>query len=191
MAKKIQKIPLLVLVAIIAFNTWLCYRSFQNYYEVEYPIEYEELVEKYCKEYDVEPAFVLGVIRTESSFNPNAESVVGAKGLMQLTNDTFKWVQHKLHGKVIYKSKKLFDEEINIQHGVYFIKLLKDEFKDDQTVLAAYHAGRGRVNEWLADTKYSKDGVTLSYIPYEDTSGYVEKCYDTINIYRKLYVKGD
>lgn len=187
MIKKLQKIPLFFLLALLILGTWLCYLSFENYYKREYPIHYEELIEKYCQEYNIEPAFVLAIMRTESSFNPNAQSNVGAKGLMQMTGDTFKWVQHKLHKKVIYKEKDLYQAEINIQHGVYFIKLLKDEFEDDKTILAAYHAGRGRVNEWLGSEKYSKDKTTLYYIPFEDTSQYVKKAGETLAIYRKLY----
>ena len=67
------------------------------------------------------------------------------------------------------------------------MSLLLDEFGSDETALAAYHAGRSRVNSWLADSKISPDGKTLAEIPYNDTSYYVKKVVKAINIYKNLY----
>ena len=58
--------------------------------------EYQALVEQYCQEFSVEPALCYAVIRTESSFNPEATSSIGARGLMQLTEETFDWVKSRL-----------------------------------------------------------------------------------------------
>ena len=49
-----------------------------------YPYKYEEIVNKYSYEYNLDPLLVLAVIKTESNFNTEAESNKGAKGLMQI-----------------------------------------------------------------------------------------------------------
>ena len=49
-----------------------------------YPVKYEELVLKNAEEFDIDPAFVYAIIHTESHFDPEATSEVGARGLMQL-----------------------------------------------------------------------------------------------------------
>ena len=53
----------------------------QRVQNAQYPLSYSEYVEKYAKEFDLDPALVYAVMRTESSFNPEAESPAGAYGL--------------------------------------------------------------------------------------------------------------
>ena len=60
-------------------------------------------------------------------------------------------------------------------------------FEDTDTVLAAYNAGAGRVQEWLADSTCSSDGKTLHTIPYAETEEYVRKVRKAQEMYRKLY----
>ena len=152
-----------------------------------YPVEYEAQITKCSDEFGVSRELVLAVVKCESGFDADAVSSVGAVGLMQLTPDTFEWVQKRLDGSVSYDRQSLFDPDTNIRYGVYLLKLHLDEFEDEKVALAAYHAGRGKVNEWLADPDISPDGKTLSYIPYNDTSIHVEKVAKTIKIYEFLY----
>ena len=58
--------------------------------------------------------------------------------------------------------------------------------EDTETAVAAYHAGRGRVNGWLADESISPDGKTLGDIPIPETAHYVRKVMRAVNIYEKL-----
>lgn len=152
-----------------------------------YPMKYNALIDKYSEEYDVEKSLVYAVVHTESRFKPTAQSHLDAHGLMQITPDTFDWLQSRLYGSKVLEQDELYDPEINIKYGVYFISLLEDEFDDKNSVLAAYHAGRGSVNGWLAQPNYSSDGKTLDNIPYPDTSSYVEKVQQTEKIYKFLY----
>ena len=62
-----------------------------------------------------------------------------------------------------------------------------DEFHNIETAIAAYHAGIGRVSEWLRDPRYSSDGVTLDVIPFKDTAHYVNKVKRAVQIYENLY----
>ena len=75
----------------------------------------------------------------------------------------------------------------NVRYGFTNLSLLLREFGGEDTALAAYHAGRGSVNRWLGDSRYSDDGDRLSTIPYRDTDAYVKKVLDTRDLYRRLY----
>ena len=149
-----------------------------------YPMKYTEYVEKYSAEYGIESELLYAVIKTESSFNPAAVSDASAVGLTQITPETFDWLKSKLGESD--KSLSLEDPETSIKYGAFFLGYLTDEFKDTDTALAAYHAGRGRVNGWLNDKSLSQDGKTLNNIPIPETAHYVNKVNRALKIYRNL-----
>ena len=72
-------------------------------------------------------------------------------------------------------------------YGVMVLSLLREEFSDPQTLLAAYNAGIGNARKWLTDPEYSDDGVTLKSIPFPETAKYVEKIPIAEDMYRELY----
>ena len=150
-----------------------------------YPRQYVDLVEDNAEEFEVDTALLYALIKTESGFDKNAVSSVGAKGLTQITPDTFSWLQTKTGEE--YEEDKLFEPEISVYYGAYFLDMLLQEFDNVETALAAYHAGRGKVNEWLADPRISPDGVVLENIPYEDTAGYVKRVKKITEKYKKIY----
>ncbi len=150
-----------------------------------YPRQYVDLVEENAEQFDIDESLIYALIKTESGFDKNAVSSVGAKGLTQITPDTFSWLQSKTGGN--YDEDALFEPEISVYYGVYFLDILLEEFGNTETALAAYHAGRGKVNEWLSDPRISPDGETLENIPYEDTAGYVKRVMKNIEKYKKIY----
>lgn len=153
-----------------------------------YPMKYEALIDRYSEENQLSPAFVYGVIHTESRFRPEAVSNIGARGLMQITEETFEWTQWKMGDtETVYDD--LFDPETNIRFGTKLLSLLLEEFGGEEEALAAYHAGWGSVKRWLADSEHSNDGVILDNIPYTDTAWYVPKVLETAGIYHRLYDK--
>lgn len=170
---------LIVVLGIIIYNT--VHLALQTVY----PLKYSELVEKYSAEYNLDEAFVYAVIETESGFNKDAVSEVGARGLMQIMPDTFKWLKSKTGEKL--PDDALFEPEVSIRYGCFLLRYLLDEFENEKTALAAYHAGVGRVKKWLKDPEYSDDGKTVARIPYETTKKYTEKVMKTYHRYIKLY----
>ncbi len=139
------------------------------------PTEYDAYVQQYSQEYNLDENLVYAVIKTESNFNPNAGSHAGALGLMQIMPETFEWLQNYTDGYVQYGTEYLYDPEINIKYGCIFLRFLLDRYDVEATAVAAYNAGFGAVDQWLSDSEYSTDGETLDYIPYPETSAYVEK----------------
>lgn len=179
-------IVFLIVIAVFAAVAIMCVDDIQKIF---YEREFEEYVTKYSSEYDVPEALVYAVIRTESKFDPNAESHVGAKGLMQLMPDTVDWLSRLMDED--QPTGNIHDPETNIKYGTYYLSHLYNRFGNWETALAAYNAGHGRVAKWLEDEKYSPDGKTLTLIPIEETKNYVNKVIADFNTYKKLYYNGE
>lgn len=137
----------------------------------KYPIAYGELITHYAGENDLDPFLVMAVIHVESNFVPEAQSHV-AYGLMQLTEDTARWVASDMK---VTSDYDIADPETSIKFGCYYLRHLMDIYENTDTALAAYNAGLGNVNNWLKDADCSDDGITLKYIPFPETRSYVEK----------------
>mgnify|MGYP000917590928 CR=1 FL=1 len=176
--KRIFTTLIIVLILILGINIVL-----KNYM---FPSKHEEAVDKYAAEYNLDPYFVLAIIKTESKFKADARSHKDAVGLMQITEDTGKWIASEM-GLSDYTPDKLYEEDYNIKMGCWYLNNLRDEFEDMDLVVAAYNAGRGRVKEWLSSKDYSENGIELSYIPYPETKTYVDKVNTNYNMYRILY----
>jgi soluble lytic murein transglycosylase len=149
------------------------------------------LVEKYSAEYNVPEYIIFAVIDVESDFDPMATSSANACGLMQMTPKTFAWLTSSEHLGENLTSLDLYDPEINIRYGTYYLRYLFTRFHNWDTALAAYNAGHGRVSQWLKDERYSKDGATLYNIPIEETNNYVNKVMSVCDIYNEIYNDGE
>lgn len=149
-----------------------------------YPNAYEDLVVKYANENDLEYALIMAVIKTESNFVADAHSGV-ASGLMQLTDDTAKWIARKMD--IDAKKLDLNNPRDNIMLGCYYLSYLIKYYDGNIDVaLAAYNGGMGNVDKWLKNKKYSEDGKNLAYIPFRETREYVKKVNLQREVYRKL-----
>lgn len=155
----------------------------------QHPLEYAGLITQYALAQGLDPALVSAVILCESSFNPQAESRLGARGLMQLMEDTAGWVAHKLdEDDASYTFDRLYDAETNIRFGTWYLGYLSRRFDGDATkIVCAYHAGQGNVDAWLKKPEYSSDGVTLDVIPTQDTAAYASRVLRARDVYRKYY----
>lgn len=152
-----------------------------------YPIKYEKQIVKYSQKYNLSPCLVAAVIKVESNFNENAISPRDAKGLMQIVPGTATWIAENMKLSN-FNIETLHDTEVNIAMGCWYLDNLNTEFNGDtDLVLAAYNGGRGNVQKWLKDKKYSIDGKSLNLIPFEETDKYVKKVNTNYNIFKKLY----
>ena len=125
--------------------------------------KYEELVQKYAHKYNISPALVLGIIQTESNFNPYAVSNAPAYGLMQVVPSTAGADAYELiNGKKGMPTKEmLFNPETNIEYGVAYLSILfnrylpniKDKQSQEYCVITAYNAGAGSVLRTFANDK--------------------------------------
>ncbi len=152
-----------------------------------YPHKYEEIVSTYAQEYGVDENLVYAVIKCESSFRPEAVSSADARGLMQITEETFDWVSSKIDSAEKASYDQIFDPEVNIRYGTCLLSLLLEEFDSTENALTAYHAGWGNVKNWLQDERYSSDGATLDNIPFPTTDDYVDDVLAAQKAYQSLY----
>lgn len=172
-------LSIILLLAVLAAGWQVALRT------LLYPVKYDALVERYSAEYGLDASFVYAVINCESSFNPKAVSKADARGLMQLTPETFGWLQTKTGESL--PDEALFEPEVGIKYGCLLLSLNLKEFGNTAAAVAAYHAGRSRVASWLKDKKYSEDGHSLSSIPYKETNAYVKNVIKKQEKYRQLY----
>ncbi len=150
-----------------------------------YPIQYEEYVYDYAKEYNIDPYLIFAIIKTESKFFPYAKSNKNAKGLMQIGDSTANWAMEELN----IKNNNVFDPKTNIKIGCWYISKLFCQFEDMDLVIAAYNGGSGNVDKWLKDDRYSYNGINLTHIPFKETKQYVDKVKKSHKIYTMLYEK--
>ena len=155
----------------------------------QHPLVFADTILYYANTYELDPALVSAIILSESSFDPMAESRLGARGLMQLMPDTAEWIAHKLdEDDETYTFDNLYNPEVNIRYGTWYLGYLSRRFNKDATkIICAYHAGQGNVDAWLANPEYSRDGVTLDVIPYDNTATYCSRVLKARDVYEKYY----
>ena len=155
-----------------------------------HPLRYEELIEEKAGKYNLSPAFVAAIVLNESSFRPDAESSVGARGLMQLMEDTAGWIYEKMGGSGAYSFDSMYDAETNVEYGCWYLNFLSERFRGDPVLVAAsFHAGQGEVQNWLNDSRYSQDGLTIALENMIDgpTKQYATRVLNDYAAYKRIY----
>jgi len=147
------------------------------YLRLRYPLRYEQIVRAHARNYRLDPALLAGVIYTESKFEASARSDAGAIGLMQLLPETAKGIAVRTGGGRFVPAD-LYDPEINVRYGAWYLRHLLDKYRDERTALAAYHAGQANVDRWRAR------GVGIQFA---QTRYYVDKVERVKRIYSHAY----
>ena len=171
-----------------AHEELLSYYHIQEFDGAPSRITYQDLIEYYAGLYNLHPAYVAAIIRNESSFRTDAESGAGARGLMQLMPDTAAWIAGKL-GVTSYSFDDMYDAEMNIRFGTWYLGYLSDLFRGDPVlVTAAYHAGQTTVTQWLSNRSMSPDGITIPLENLMDgpTKTYAGRVTQSYGIYQAL-----
>lgn len=152
--------------------------------EALYPRAYKNAVDDAAKRYRVENNFIWAIMRQESAFNPNAKSHAGAAGLMQLMPGTAK-DESKRAGLSSYS---LYNPADNIKLGTSHLSWLSRNFAKKEYIMAAYNAGSGNARKWLKNGGERLDLARwIERIPFEETSGYVQRVSGNLEVYRMLY----
>ena len=142
-----------------------------------YPLRYDQIVRGHARNYELDPALLAAVIYQESKFKADARSSSGAIGLMQLLPDTAQGIA--LHtGGTAFRVGDLYDPEINVRYGAWYLRHLLQKYRDERTALAAYNAGQENVDRW----RRSGRGIQFS-----ETRAYVDRVEELKQIYRDAY----
>lgn len=149
-----------------------------------YPLRYENEITTSASAHGVDPYLVAAVIRSESSWDPEASSHQGARGLMQLMPETAQDMVAKglVDGKR-YSYENLEDPAINIEYGCACLSYLLTYFNGaTDRAIAAYNAGMGNVDGWAKQDKLLHNAIT-----FPETQAYLVRVNMAKARYQELY----
>ena len=147
------------------------------YVRLRYPLEYDHIVTGHAENYDLDPALLAAVIYRESKFDADARSSSGAIGLMQLLPDTAKGIAVHTGGEK-FVVEDLYDPEINVRYGSFYLRRLLKKYDDERLALAAYNAGQANVDQWIAEG---------GEIQFPETRQYVDEVLELRDVYARAY----
>jgi peptidoglycan lytic transglycosylase len=148
------------------------------YARIRYPLEYEHIVRGHARQYELDPALLAAVIYRESKFDPDARSSSGALGLMQLLPATAEGIAQYTGGSR-FKVEDLYDPEINVRYGSFYLRRLLRKYDDVRLALAAYNAGQANVDGWIEAGEEE--------IPFPETREFVDNVLEAREIYARAY----
>lgn len=155
--------------------------------ELLYPAPYRGIICKHASARGLDPRFLLAVMRQESAFRPDAESNVGARGLMQFISLTSERIARelKLSG---FEQDELYDPHTSILLGSQYLADLFLFFPDKpEAVAAAYNAGEDNMARWLARSRSEMPEQYVPEIAYAQSKDYVYRVMANYRMYRLLY----
>jgi soluble lytic murein transglycosylase len=154
--------------------------------EVVLPLRHEDIIRQQAGEKHLDPALVAAVIYTESRFRDQT-SRAGAKGLMQLTPGTARFVE-RLSGGSTFELSDLSTPQVNIAYGTYYLRYLLDRYGDNEALaLAAYNGGEGNVDRWVDAARQKGEALSIDAIPFGETRAYVRAVQSAARQYRSSY----
>lgn len=146
-----------------------------------FPLAFKEQMVNTSEQQNVDPAWAFAIARRESSFMSDANSPVGARGLMQLMPSTARYLAKK---KI--KSRSLMDPDTNVTYGTQYMRYLLDKMDDNQVLAtAAYNAGWRNVKNWLPQDSSIPADIWVETIPYKETRNYVK----AVMAYKQIYLR--
>lgn len=181
MTNKIKRLLVVIIIAVVIVTSILINKLM---IKILYKKEYSEYVSKYSQEYGVDEKLIYALIKAESNFNANAVSNKNAQGLMQLMYSTAKDVAKK--SGIELTEENILEPEININIGTKYISTLLEKYECVEVALAAYNAGSGNVDKWIANGTIKADGSDIENIPFKETNTYVRKIMRDYEIYSKF-----
>jgi soluble lytic murein transglycosylase len=158
----------------------------RTFWEAFYPIGWRSELNEAAARAAVDPYLVAAVVREESSYNAQARSRVGARGLMQLMPDTAKPMARQRG--LPFNDGALLDEPFaNLTLGSAHLAGLLKEFGDPRLAVAAYNAGATPVRQWWKARTTDDLEVFVELIPFTETRGFVRRVMLAWEEYRRLY----
>jgi soluble lytic murein transglycosylase len=151
-----------------------------------YPLVHEDALMAEAAEQQLDASLVAAVIRQESSFNPAATSPAGARGLAQVMPELGERLARELNYP-IWDPVLLYQPDVSIQLGAVHLRELLGTYDQRPHILAAYNAGRSRVERWSKRVGVSDPEVFAEQISFVETRDYVRIIQRNEQIYRALY----
>lgn len=154
-----------------------------------YPAPYRPTILRSAKARNLDPRFVLALIRQESVFRPTAKSPAGARGLLQLTLDAAQKYAPAAGVRIVAETQ-LYLPETSIVLGAEYLRELSKLFPQMlEPVAASYNGGEDNVARWLKRAKRQDPGVFTAEIGFDETKAYVQKVMANYRVYRSLFTE--
>jgi soluble lytic murein transglycosylase len=152
--------------------------------EITLPLQHDDIIRQQAEEKGLDPALVAGVIYEESKFRDQT-SHAGARGLMQITPETAEFIARH-SGGTRFVQEDLATPQINISYGTYYLRYLMQRYDGSETLaVAAYNAGHGNVDRWVANAGGPEEFDAAEDIPFPETRAYVENVLERRDQYRE------
>lgn len=162
----------------------------EDVWRVIYPLEFRDTLEERADRRGLDPALLAALVCQESTFDPNAVSRAGARGLMQIMPATGRALARSL-GRV-FKTLILHEPEVSLDFGSLYLSNMLRRFDGRvERTLAAYNAGPGRVDAWTAKEPEMSSEEFVETIPFSETRTYVMTILAAQAQYRRLYWDGE
>ena len=154
--------------------------------EITLPLRHEDIIRQQSHKKGLDPALVAAVIYQESKFSDRT-SVAGARGLMQITPDTARFIA-KQSGGIRFTLEDLGTPQINIAYGTWYLRWLLDRYNGRQALaIAAYNAGFGHVDKWVREAGGPDAFDPKADIPFPETRNYVQQVLERRRDYARRY----
>jgi len=148
-----------------------------------FPVNYQSAILESSERHGVDPLLVCAMIKCESNWNADAVSDAGAVGLMQLMPATSsELAEYGVVDVWAYDPNNLTDPTTNIEYGCAYLGQLQSHLSSTDEVIAAYNAGPGSVEQWLAN-----GGDIADVIDFPETALYLTRVNETYEQYQNLY----
>ncbi len=154
--------------------------------EITLPLKHEDIIRQQSAEKALDPALVAAIIYEESRFRDQT-SHAGARGLMQITPDTAKFIARD-SGGTEFEQADLATPQVNISYGTYYLRYLMGRYDgNEELAIAAYNAGETNVNRWIEEAGGAEGFDAGEDIPFPETKHYVENVLERKGEYRDHY----
>jgi soluble lytic murein transglycosylase len=154
-----------------------------RWYEWRFPMSYSALVNSHASARNLDPAWVMGLMRSESAMAEDAVSAAGARGLMQVTPATAKQLARR-HGFNYEGREQLMQAADNVRFGTTYLRDLLDRFGENPVLVSgAYNAGPNAVDRWLRERSHADPAIWIETLPYFETRDYIPRVLAFATIY--------
>jgi soluble lytic murein transglycosylase len=156
-------------------------------WQIAYPNAFHDVVERHCRDANIDPYLLQALIREESALDPRAFSWAGALGLSQLMLPTAQGIARTLNISGVTQ-ESLLDPDLNLRLGSWYLGMLLKRFEGNKAeALAAYNAGATVVRLWRSSRTHQDLDAWIEEIPIAETRSYVKRVMRSYNTYKLLY----
>ncbi len=154
---------------------------------VRYGVYYADLVVPAAQANNLDPLFLLSVMRQESLFEGFVSSTAGARGLMQIIPSTGASIARALGWPINYGPDQLYLPNVSILFGAYYLSSNRSNLGNDlYGALASYNGGPG-VGTDAFQLSHGDPDLLLETVRTQETRDYIRSVYENYVIYRRLY----